>query len=295
MAARTRVSRTTKAVTKASAKRRVKTRPTPRADAPPTAARLQAALAALEAKGTRRNVDGMARFGLVAERVFGVSVKDTQALAKSLGRDHALAQALFKSGWYEARLLAAFVEEPEVITKAEMDAWARGFENWGDCDTAVMHCFDRSPHAWAMTRKWVKAKEELVKRAGFAMLASMALHHKTAPSAPFIAALAWIEQAATDERHLVKKAVNWALRSIGSRDEACHAAAVSSARRLAARVEPPARWNGKDALRQLSSAATARRVARGSVRDSLAHRTRIARSSLARAGSFPPADLRANP
>jgi len=114
-------------------------------------------LAALERKGTRRNREGMARYGIVAAKVFGVSVKEVQAIAKSVGRDHALARALFATGWFEARLLAAFIEDPAVLTKAEMDAWARSFENWADCDAAVMHCFDRSPHAWAMTAKWVKA------------------------------------------------------------------------------------------------------------------------------------------
>lgn len=97
-------------------------------------------LAALERKGTRRNREGMARYGIVAAKVFGVSVKEVQAIAKSVGRDHALARALFATGWFEARLLAAFIEDPAVLTKAEMDAWARSFENWADCDAAVMHC-----------------------------------------------------------------------------------------------------------------------------------------------------------
>ena len=223
-------------------------------------------LAALERKGTRRNREGMARYGIVAAKVFGVSVKEVQAIAKSVGRDHALARALFATGWFEARLLAAFIEDPAVLTKAEMDAWARSFENWADCDAAVMHCFDRSPHAWAMTAKWVKAKDEFVRRAGFAMLASMALHHKTAPSAPFITALASLERAADDDRNFVKKAVNWALRSIGSRDVRCHAAAIAAAERLAAREERSARWIGKDALRQLRAPATMKRVARGELK-----------------------------
>jgi 3-methyladenine DNA glycosylase AlkD len=228
----------------------------------PLDARLKAALAALERRGTKAGREGMARYGLAARKVFGVSVKEIQAIAKATGRDHALAQALFASGWYEARLLAAFVEDPAVISKAEMAAWARGFENWGDCDTAVMHCFDRSPHAWAMTARWLKAKPEFERRTGFVMLASMALHHKAAPSAPFVAALRDVERGADDERHFVKKAVNWALRSIGSRDAACHAAAMTLAARLAAREEPGARWIGKDALRQLSTPATKARLAR---------------------------------
>lgn len=206
----------------------------------------------------------MARYGLVARQVFGTSVKDVRSVARSLGRDHALAEALFRSGWYEARLLAAFVDVVEQVTPAQMDRWAKQFENWGDCDTVVMHLFDRTPHAWAKATKWCGATPEFVKRAGFAMLASMALHHKDASSAPFIKALALVEKGARDDRNFVKKAVNWALRSIGSRDAACHAAALACAARLSASDAPHTRWVGKDALRQLATPATLTRVARGS-------------------------------
>lgn len=225
--------------------------------------RLPAALAALERRGTAAGRAGMARYGLVARKVFGTSVSGVQAVARSLGRDHALAEALFASGWYEARLLAAFVDEPERVTPAQMERWVKRFENWGDCDTVVMHLFDRTPHAWAKATRWCGAKPEFVKRAGFAMLASMALHHKAAPSAPFIAALALVERGAADDRNFVKKAVNWALRSIGSRDAACHAAALECASALAASEVAHTRWIGRDALRQLNTAATLKRVARG--------------------------------
>lgn len=225
--------------------------------------RLRAALTALERRGSAAGRAGMGRYGLAARKVFGTSVKDVQSIARSLGRDHALAEALFASGWYEARLLAAFVDEPEQVTPAQMERWAKQFENWGDCDTVVMHLFDRTPHAWTKVERWCGAKPEFVKRAGFAMLASMALHHKDAPSAPFVKALALVEQGARDDRNFVKKAVNWALRSIGSRDAACHAAALECAAKLAASDVPHTRWVGKDALRQLATPATLKRVARG--------------------------------
>jgi 3-methyladenine DNA glycosylase AlkD len=232
--------------------------------APAVGPRVKAVLADLARRGTAKDRAGLARYGIVAKKAFGISVGALQKLGKSLGRDHALALALWQSGWYEARLLAAFVDEVDAVTPAQMDAWARDFENWGDCDTVVMHLFDRTPHAWPMARKWCGAKDEFVKRAGFAMLASMALHHKDAPSAPFIKALALVKKGAIDERNFVKKAVNWALRSIGSRDTACHAAALRLAAELADRDEASSRWVGKDALRQLSRPATMKRVARGS-------------------------------
>src|SRR5262249_34677789 len=68
-------------------------------------------LAWLQRKGTKKNRDGMARYAIVAPKAFGVSMATMQQLTKKIGRDHALAAALWKTGWYEARMLTAFVDE----------------------------------------------------------------------------------------------------------------------------------------------------------------------------------------
>lgn len=214
-----------------SSKERPASRPTGPGD---PSNRLQLALHALERSGTRRNRDGMARYGLVARKVFGVRVAEIHRCAARLGRDHALALALWQTGWYEARLLAAFVDEPARVTAAQMDRWARDFENWGDCDTTVMHLLDRTPHAWGKVGIWCGRKSEFVKRAGFALIASLALHDRTAPDARFVAALALVEREACDERIVVKKAINWALRSVGCRTAVLHTRTVALAARLAA-------------------------------------------------------------
>jgi 3-methyladenine DNA glycosylase AlkD len=142
-----------------------------------------------------------------------------------------------------------------------MDRWARDFDNWAICDTLCFHLFDRTPHAWKKVEQWSRHREEFVKRAAFALLASVALHDKNAPDAPFTRSLRLVEQAATDDRNFVKKAVSWALRSIGRRNRVLHAPAVDAARRLSESAEPAARWVGKDALRELTRAAVRKRVA----------------------------------
>jgi 3-methyladenine DNA glycosylase AlkD len=209
------------------------------------------ALALLERKGSQRNVDGMARFGIVVKKAYGVSVGDTRALAKTIGKDHELAARLWRSGVYEGRLLAVFVEDPTRVTPRQMDAWARGFESWADCDAACFHLFDKTPHAWKKIALWSARKEEFVKRAAFALLASVALHDKKAPNAPFVTALPLIERAANDDRNFVKKGVSWALRAIGHRNPKLRAAAIKTAGRLAKSEVASARWIGKDALRDL--------------------------------------------
>ena len=227
---------------------------------------LHEALALLERSGSKSTRDGMARFGIIAPRAFGVPVGTIQRIAKSIGRDHELALALWDSGWYEARMLAAYVDDPAVVTPAQMDRWAKDFDNWAICDTVCFALFDRTPHAWTKVTAWSRKRDEYVRRAAFALLWGLSVHDRKVGDAGFINGLTLVEQAATDERLYVKKAVNMALRAIGKRNAALNKAAMTTANRLAASTDATARWIGKDALRELSSPAVKRRLAaKGSV------------------------------
>lgn len=216
----------------------------------------------LEKKGTKANRDGMARYGIVAKKAFGVSMGTMKTLAKKLGRDHDLALALWETGWYEARILTSFVDEPKRVTAPQMDRWARDFDNWAICDSLCFHLFDKTPHAWSRIEQWSTRKDEFVKRASFALLAAVALHDKKAPDQPFIESLELIRKAASDERNFVKKGVSWALRSVGHRSAATHAAAIDTGQRLAASANPTERWIGKDALRDLTRPLVVNRIKR---------------------------------
>jgi 3-methyladenine DNA glycosylase AlkD len=216
----------------------------------------------LERKGTKANRDGMARYGIVAPKVFGVSMATMKTLAKKLGKDHDLALALWDTGWYEARILTSFVDDPNRVTASQMDRWARDFDNWAICDSICFHLFDKTPHAWREIEQWSTRKDEFVKRASFALLAAVALHDKKAPDEPFIDSLDLIRKAASDERNFVKKGVSWALRSIGHRSRATHAAAIETGKRLAASSDPAERWIGKDALKDLTRPLVVNRIKR---------------------------------
>lgn len=218
-------------------------------------------IATLQRTGTKKVRDDMARYAIPSDKAFGVSVGSLKQLAKKVGRSHELAAALWESGWYEARMLATFVDEPEQVTAAQMEQWCREFDNWAICDTACFHLFDRTPHAWSKVAAWSKRRGEFSKRAAFALLWSLTVHDKQAGDEPFLDGLQLIERAATDERHFVKKAVNMALRAVGKRNAALHAAAQSVAQRLADSEDATARWIGKDALRELGGDSVARRLA----------------------------------
>lgn len=232
------------------------------AAARPMKERIADTLAWLEEHGTPHDRANMAKFGIVGEsagpgggpkKYYGVSMANLKALAKRLGRDHDLALALWETGWYEARMLASLVDQPERVTVAQMDRWVKDFDNWGICDTVCFCLFDRSPHAHGRVERWCGKRNEFEKRAGFALLACLALHDKTSGDEPFVRGLLLVEQGAGDDRNFVKKGVSWALRAIGLRNAALRKAAVEVAGRLAVASESAggARWVGKDALRAL--------------------------------------------
>jgi len=219
--------------------------------------RLADAMAALRSAATDHDLANLERFGIVAPSALGVSMANLQRIAKPLGRDHALAAALWGTGVYEARMLASLVDDPLQVTPEQMDAWRAEFDNWGVVDTVCFKLFDRSPHAWTKIGEWAGLNDEFGRRAAFALLACLALHDKAADDQPFVDGLILIERAAGDDRNFVRKAVNWALRAIGLRQSpALKAAALETARRLAVSPEPSARWIGKDAVRALTKAAT---------------------------------------
>ena len=223
---------------------------------------VEATLAQLKRSATKKTLSGMARYAIPSDRAFGVSMSDMKQIAKSIGHDHALAAALWKTGWYEARMLATLIDDPAKVTVAQMDRWCRDFDSWAICDTACFALFDRSAHAWGRIAAWSGKREEFVKRGAFALLASVALHDKKCADRPFLDALRLIERAADDERNFVKKGVSWALRSMGHRNRALHEASLALAHELAGSEDGVARWVGKDVLRDLSRPLVAKKLAK---------------------------------
>lgn len=218
-------------------------------------AEVAAALAALKRASSKKVRDGLRRFGIPATNALGVPMKSIHALGKKLGRNHELAAALWESAVYEARLLVAYVADPELVTAKQMDAWCRDFDNWGVTDTLCFALFVDSPLAWGRVRPWVRRKAEFEKRAGFVMIACLARPKRPGDDALFLECLQMIEDASTDERNFVKKGVNWALRGIGRRNKALNAASLALSRRLIESESPAARWIGRDALHELTSDA----------------------------------------
>ena len=203
--------------------------------------------------GSEENRKGMARFGINAEKALGIKIPVLRAYAKELKKQHQLALQLWETGIHEARLLAIFIADPKQTTEAQMEGWLRDFNSWDICDQACMNLFDRTPIAYQKALEWARREPEFEKRAGFALMASLALHDKKAPNQGLLPFLTEIEQQAHDPRNFVKKAVNWALRQIGKRNLGLNAAAIETARRIALQNSKAARWIAADALRELQN------------------------------------------
>lgn len=209
-----------------------------------TDARLDFALAWLRAQASAATRAGLARYAISDTHALGVSVADLKRLGKDLGRDHPLAQALWKTGIYEARMLTQFVADPARQSAAEMDRWVRQIDTWALCDALAFNLFDRSPHAWPAVQRWCAADAEFVRRSGFALLWALALHDREATDDKLRMGLALCERHAGDGRNFVTKAIAMALRALARRrtlDEDLQAVA----QRLAASDDPARRRLGR--------------------------------------------------
>jgi len=199
-------------------------------------------------------VEGMKRFGISGRNMLGISVTDLRKLAKKIGRSHDLAAGLWDTGIHEARMLASMVDEPGRVTPQQMDRWARGFDSWDICDGCCGNLFDKTPFAHLKAIEWSRSEEEFVKRAGFSLMAELAVHDKSATDAEFARFFPAIKKGSTDDRNFVKKVVNWALRQIGKRNSRLNKKAIALAEKIAKLNSGSARWIAADALRELKSA-----------------------------------------
>jgi len=206
-------------------------------------------------------VKGMARFGINPENTYGVSVPDLRKIARGISTDHALAEQLWASGIHEAQILASMIDEPEMVTEARMESWVKDFDSWDVCDQCCSNLFDKTKFAYRKAAEWSKREEEFVKRAGFTLMATLAVHDKKAADEEFLKFLPVIKRESTDNRNFVKKAVNWALRQIGKRNLNLNKVAIKAAEEIQQIDSKSARWIAADAIRELTGEAVQKKLA----------------------------------
>jgi 3-methyladenine DNA glycosylase AlkD len=208
------------------------------------------------------NIEGMRRYGISVENALGIPMPIIRDMAKRIGKNHELAQLVWEGNYHEARILAGLVDEPAKVTFEQMESWVNEIDSWNVCDQLCSNLFDKTIHAYHAARTWSNREEVFVKRAGYVLMATLAVHDKKAADEPFREFLVLIRKGSTDDRNFVKKAVNWALRQIGKRNLALHETAIEMAELIVKQESSAARWIAKDALRELTNETTIERLTR---------------------------------
>lgn len=207
----------------------------------------------LKSHSNPKNVEGMARFGINPKDTLGVSIPIIRKMGKEIGKNHELAQQLWKSGIHEARILAGLVDDYKLVDEEQMEKWVKDFDSWDVCDQVCMNLFDKTKYAYKKAMEWSSRKEEFVKRAAFALMASLSVHDKKAKDEDFLKFLPIIKRESTDERNFVRKAVNWALRQIGKRNKRLQKEAIRIAKEILKIDSKSARWIASDAIKELEN------------------------------------------
>ena len=213
-------------------------------------------IADLKLHANTQAIEGMGRFGIRPAQALGVSIPTLRKMAKEIGRNHALALALWDSGIHEARILASMIDEPQGVSAQQMEEWVNDFDSWDVCDQVCGNLFDKTPYAYQKAVQWCQQKKEFVRRAGFVMIAELAVLDKQAPDEAFVQFFPLIKRYASDERNFVKKAVNWALRQIGKRNSHLRTLALECAYEIQDMDSKTAHWVAKDALKELQAKET---------------------------------------
>jgi len=207
----------------------------------------------LKTMANTKVVANMAKFGINSYNALGISIPQLRKIAKKIGKDHLLAQALWDSGIHEARILASFIDDPQLVTEQQMEEWVKQFDSWDVCDQVCGNLFDKTNYAYSKAHEWSKNEREFIKRAGFVLMADLAIHDKDANDDDFIRFLEVIKENSTDERNFVKKAVNWALRQIGKRNIVLNKKAIDTAKEIQKIESKSAKWIAQNAIKELTS------------------------------------------
>lgn len=206
------------------------------------------------------NILGMLRYGINTSKAFGIKIPVLRELAKQLKNNHALAIELWKTNYHECRILASMIDDPKQVSEKQMEEWVLDFNSWDLCDQCCGNLFKRTPFAYQKAYEWSERNEEFVKRASFVLMACLVMKDKKAGNIDFENFLYLIIKHSTDDRNMVKKAVNWALRQIGKSKVSLNVLAIETAQQINKIENKTAHWIASDALRELTSDAVQKRL-----------------------------------
>ncbi|HNV94100.1 MAG: DNA alkylation repair enzyme [Candidatus Methanofastidiosum methylothiophilum] len=209
---------------------------------------------------SKENLEGMSRYGINTNNALGISIPQIRSLAKEIGKNHILALDLWNTKFHETKILASMIGISKMLTSDQMENWVKDFDSWDVCDQTCNNLFGKSPLAYDKSFEWCKRNEEFVKRAGYVLMAVLAVHDKKRKDEDFFRFFPLIYEGSTDDRIYVKKAVNWALRQIGKRNNILNKKAIEVAIDIKKIDSRTAKWIANDALRELQDIKIIQRI-----------------------------------
>ncbi len=213
-----------------------------------------------KSKSNLESIEGMARFGITPDKTYGIRIPELRKMAKRIGKDRELAHKLWELGYRETMILASMIDIPEQVTEEQLEKWVSDFDYWEICDQTIMNLFEKTEFAYTKAFEWCDSEKEFIKRAGYVMIARLAVSDEKAENQSFIQFFQLIEKGSIDSRIMVKKAVNWALRQIGKRNLKLNKEAIKVAKVIAQLDSTVGRWVAKDAIRELESESVQKRL-----------------------------------
>jgi 3-methyladenine DNA glycosylase AlkD len=223
---------------------------------------LKEIISVFKKNGKKENLAGMQKYGIRFDKAYGCSMPVIRNLAKSYRKNHELALELWNTGIHDARILAFLIDDPDKVTIKQAESWLKDVKSWDICDGLCSNLLDKTSFAYKKAVEWSERKEEFQKRAGFVLMAVLPVHDKKQKDETFIDFLPIILEHCTDERNFVRKAVNWALRSIGKRNFRLNELAINTAEQMLSINSKTSKWIANDALRELKNETTKRMLMR---------------------------------
>ena len=208
-------------------------------------------LYAIKKASTPEGIKKKTYFGITEVGNFGLTAPQIKAIARDIGKDHSLALELWETSVHEARHIAVLIADKKMVTEKLMNKWVKDFNSWDIVDDCCGKLFCKTPFAYEKAVEWSSRKNEFEKRAGFALMATLAVHDKNAKDIEFEKFFPFLFRESHDERNFVRKAINWAIRQIGKRNQRLCKKAIKLSEDLLKKDDKSSRWIASDALREL--------------------------------------------
>lgn len=205
----------------------------------------------LQNNASPKTLAAQEHFGIAGENRLGITAPQMRTIAKNVGTNHPLALQLWKTKIHEARQIAAMIADPAQTNEKLMEQWLHDFKSWDLVDGCCSSLFRKTPIAYQKALEWTTREKEFEKRAGFTMMAQLAVHDKKASDKMMEQFFEPIIRESSDPRNFVRKANNWALRQIGKRNERLCKKAIDVAKKIQSKNDTASKWIAIDALREL--------------------------------------------